>query len=128
MKVLLDTHILLWLASEPHKLSEQAMMTCQSQENQLMVSIASFWELSIKMSLGKISLQDNALDTLKHWCQEMGIEILPITVDDCERVRLLPFHHRDPFDRIIIAQSQQNQAQIISADGFFSAYECSVVW
>jgi PIN domain nuclease of toxin-antitoxin system len=128
VKLLLDTHAMLWLASEPSKLSECAIVACQSEENQLTVSIASFWELSIKMSLDKINLQDNALAMLRQWCDDMDVMILPITIDDCERLKSMPFHHRDPFDRLIIAQSQHNHAHIISADQYFSAYDCNVIW
>lgn len=123
MKYLLDTHVLIWLNTNPAQLSAKVRSICEETSNELYVSIASFWELSIKMSLGKIDLSDNALAQLQSWCYSNHVTILPIEVSHCERVKSLPFHHRDPFDRLFIAQALELELTLISADGLFSDYE-----
>lgn len=122
MKYLLDTHILIWLAINPSQLSSKVLAVCEDASNELSVSIASFWELSIKMSLGKIDLADDALEQLQLWCNLNQVSILPIEVAHCERVKGLPLHHRDPFDRLLIAQALEQDLTLISADGCFPDY------
>ena len=128
MKILLDTHTLLWLVDATDKLPQKVIALCQDETNELFISIVSFWELSIKMSLGKIKLQDNALELLKNWCDENAIIVLPIDLPTCQIIQKLPFHHRDPFDRQIIAQAMCHDLNIISVDTHFSKYDITVIW
>jgi PIN domain nuclease of toxin-antitoxin system len=128
MKALLDTHTLLWLVDDPEKLPARVITICEDGQNELFISIASFWELAIKMSLGKIELDDNALARLKTWCDENAVQLLPISVNHCQQVQTLPFHHRDPFDRLLIAQALREQLALLSADGHFADYSVDVIW
>lgn len=127
MNLLIDTHVLLWLASNPEKLSSSSLALCANPTTRLTVSIVSFWELSIKISLQKIDMPKDAIRQLRVWCMENQIDILPIRLDDCEVVQSLPFHHRDPFDRMIIAQAMTRELSVMSADQYFSAYACKLI-
>ena len=128
MKALLDTHTLLWLADNPDKLPARVISICEDENNALFISIASFWELAIKMSLAKIELEDDALTRLKTWCDDNTVQLLPIKLDHCQRLQTLPFHHRDPFDRLLIAQAMCEQLSLISVDGHFADYGVNVIW
>ena len=128
MRALLDTHTLLWLVDSPDKLPATVTAICEDENNALFISIASFWELAIKMSLGKIELDDNALARLKTWCDDNAVQLLPISLSHCQQVQTLPFHHRDPFDRLLIAQALCDQLVLLSADGHFADYGVDVIW
>lgn len=128
MRALLDTHTLLWLVDNPDKLPATVTAICEDENNALFISIASFWELAIKMSLGKIELDDNALAHLKTWCDDNTVQLLPISLSHCQQVQTLPFHHRDPFDRLLIAQALCDQLVLLSADGHFADYGVEVSW
>jgi len=128
MNALLDTHALLWLADDPQRLPAPIVALCEDETNDLSVSIASFWELAIKMSLGKITLGEDALPRLSRWCHDNAISILPIELSHLNQLQLLPFHHRDPFDRLLIAQAQSENMRIISVDEHFHAYDIKVLW
>lgn len=128
MKALLDTHTLLWLIDRPEKLPKKVITFCEDMDNELFVSIASFWELSIKISLGKIELADQALEQIKNWCNDNAVSILPISVNHCQKIQELPFHHRDPFDRLILAQATCNELIVISIDEHFPAYDVEILW
>jgi PIN domain nuclease of toxin-antitoxin system len=128
MKALLDTHTLLWLVDNPDKLPATVTAICEDENNALFISVASFWELSIKMSLGKIELEDNALARLQTWCDDNTVQLLPIQVSHCQQVQTLPFHHRDPFDRLLIAQAMCEQLVLLSVDGHFADYDVAVLW
>ncbi|MBU0656393.1 MAG: type II toxin-antitoxin system VapC family toxin [Gammaproteobacteria bacterium] len=128
MKALLDTHTLLWLVDSPEKLPSIVATICEDGNNELYISIASFWELAIKMSLGKIELESNALERLKSWCDDNAIQLLPISIKHCQQVQTLPFHHRDPFDRLLIAQALCDRLALLSVDGHFADYGVDVVW
>lgn len=128
MSALLDTHALLWLADDPQRLPAPIVALCEDETNDLSVSIASFWELSIKMSLGKTTLGEDALSRLSRWCHDNAISILPIELSHLNQLQCLPFHHRDPFDRLLIAQAQSENMGIISVDEHFKAYDIEVLW
>ncbi len=128
MKALLDTHTLLWLVDAPEKLPKEVVTICEDENNKLFISIASFWELAIKMSLGKIELSHDGLSKLKNWCNENAVIPLAISLAHCQQVRCLPFHHRDPFDRLLIAQSIEDDLKILSKDALFKEYAVTVIW
>lgn len=128
LRILLDTHVLLWLTNDTSKLPAHVISLCEDETNSLFISIASFWELAIKISLGKIALADNAIEQLQAWCADNAISILPIEINHCIRLQTLPFHHRDPFDRLLIAQAKCEKLSVISADEHFPAYEVDVIW
>ena len=127
MKILLDTHAFIWLDTQPEKLSKTAMEVCQDIDNQLYLSIASVWEMQIKAQLGKLELKIPLADMVKVQKQENDLNILTITLEHIYQLQMLPFHHNDPFDRLIIAQSFLENMTIISADGKFKDYGISVL-
>lgn len=126
MKLLLDTHILLWYLDNNRKLPETWKCSIEDRHNSIAVSIASLWEIAIKVSLGKLELLDN-LTTIENILHQQGITILPVRVPHLSNLLNLPFHHRDPFDRLIIAQAQAEQLTLISDDDMFTSYSVSLL-
>jgi PIN domain nuclease of toxin-antitoxin system len=122
MKLLIDTQSLIWFfeGNEKMPLSVRTMM--EDAENELAVSIASFWEITIKMSLRKLELSVN-LETIINRSMDYGFEILPIKPPHLIALSTLSFHHRDPFDRMIIAQAIAENMSIISSDSVFKFYD-----
>jgi PIN domain nuclease of toxin-antitoxin system len=126
MKLLLDTHILLWYLDNNPKLSEVWKRYIEDRHNSIAVSMASLWEITIKVSLGKLELQDD-LTTIENILRQQDIAFLPIRTPHLLYLLNLPFHHRDPFDRLIIAQAQAEQFTLVSDDGLFAAYSISLL-
>jgi len=127
MKLLLDTHTFLWWISEPEKLSRRALELCQDTENILVLSAASIWEMQIKVQLGKLQIK-MPLAELIHEQQENGIEVLPVEASHIFAVETLPNHHKDPFDRLLVAQAIVEGAILISADPLITQYPVKVEW
>ena len=127
MKVLLDTHTFLWFLGGNSELSTQARSIIENPEYETYISIASFWEVAIKSSLGKLKL-DVPFSELKTEVLKNNFQILPITFQDTLRLTTLPFLHRDPFDRIIISQAKENNLTLISRDDNFSLYDVNLLW
>lgn len=119
--MLVDSHALLWYLAGDERLGESNR---ELIEGGAMVSVASIWEIGIKAGLGKLDVPDDLPDRVL----EFGFAMLPITPEHGWRVRHLPFHHRDPFDRLLIAQAQVEDLSILSVDSAFAAYEVEVVW
>lgn len=124
---LLDTHTLLWMQDNNPSLSTNSAKILTNPDNNLYVSIVSFWEISIKQSLGKLELS-YSLDELNSACKASRVEILPISLDQLNILKALPFVHRDPFDRLIIATAISLNCNLISKDAYFEKYEIEVVW
>ncbi len=118
MKLLIDSNALIWMASEPTVLSSEARRALQDPDNDRFVSIASIWEITIKMSRGKLVLPER----LEAAVDGMAAALLSITLAHVDRVGSLPFHHRDPFDRMIIAQAIEEELTIVTRDRHFPAY------
>jgi PIN domain nuclease of toxin-antitoxin system len=127
MKVLLDTHAFLWFLGGNSELSNQARNVIENPEYEKYISIASFWEVAIKSSLGKLKL-DVPFSELKAEVLKNNFQILPITFQDTLHLTTLPFHHRDPFDRIIISQAKENNLTLISCDDNFGQYDVNLLW
>jgi len=128
MNFLLDTHVFLWMAAEPEKLSVKAEECIMNADNALYLSIVSLWEMQIKTQLGKLAL-DVSLDELWHKQQtQSGILLLLTKEEHVWELGNLPQLHSDPFDRLLIAQSRHEDMSLISADGIVSKYETKVVW
>ena len=127
MKVLLDTHSFLWFLGGDAALSKQARTLIENPRNEKFISIASFWEIAIKNSLGKLTL-DVPFAELKTEAIKNSFHILPITFEDTLQLNTLPFHHRDPFDRIIISQAMKNSLTLVSRDNNFSLYNVNLLW
>ncbi len=127
MRVLVDTHALLWYLQADSNLSNLAMNTIESKDNDVFVSIASLWEIAIKLGLNKLEIQ-RPFENLEIDLQQLDIKILPIAFSDIQIYRSLPLHHRDPFDRILIAQSTGNSLTIITRDALFEPYSVELIW
>ncbi|CAN5636735.1 type II toxin-antitoxin system VapC family toxin [soil metagenome] len=121
MLLLLDTHILIWFLEGNKLLSKSRRQIISNPQNDVFVSIASLWETAIKISVGKLTLKQPLADVVKQIVVQ-DIEILPIMPEHTLQVSTLPFHHRDPFDRLIIAQAQIENLMIISDDSNFGSY------
>ena len=128
MRILLDTHALLWLITGDKRLSKTSMKIFLNTDNRLYFSIISLWEICIKKSLDKISLKNNWLDIIKQEMKTNSIQWLPVEVFHCAKVIELPFYHRDPFDRMLIAQAMTEDLSILSRDKRFSAYDIKCIW
>ena len=128
MKVLLDTHAFLWLITDDERLSELARHTFLDPKINLFFSVVSLWEICIKKSLGKISLKTGWFQTVQEEVKTNAIQWLPIEIQHCAEVAELPFHHRDPFDRMLIAQSMVEDMQLLSRDSRLSAYAIKRIW
>ena len=128
MKYLLDTHTLLWITTDDPKLSKKAKNIYLDAENEILLSIASIWELAIKSSIGKITFQKDLDDFIDFHVKGNNIEILKIELPHVLRIEKLPFHHRDPFDRLIIAQAIEDNLKILGADNIFDKYKVKRIW
>ena len=128
MKVLLDTNAFLWLITDDDRLSENARQTFLNPENSLFFSAASLWEICIKKSLGKISLKDGWFQTIQEEMEINTIQWLPIEMAHCAEVTELPFHHRDPFDRMLIAQAIVEEMRLLSRDSRLLDYAIELIW
>lgn len=116
MKLLLDTHVFIWWDGDQTKLSAKVLAACQSPANILHLSLASVWEMQIKAQLGKLTLRLPLADILREQQERNGLQIEPTTLDDILALSNLPSLHRDPFDRMLIAQAQRCGFQIVSHD------------
>jgi PIN domain nuclease of toxin-antitoxin system len=125
MRALLDTNSFLWFISGSDKLSMEARNFIADIDNQLVLSSASLWEIAIKASLRKLELLQPFNQLIPQQLEKNDIAILPIEISHLNKVINLPFHHRDPFDRLIIAQALTEELPINSPDALFS--QCSVV-
>lgn len=111
MKLLLDMHTFIWWDSEPAKLSPQVLVLCQDRQNVLLLSVVSIWEMQIKLHLGKLRLALPLKEIVESQRRTNGIEILPITLEHVVALENLPAHHKDPFDRLLVAQAIVEEAQ-----------------
>ncbi|QKD80805.1 type II toxin-antitoxin system VapC family toxin [Thermoleptolyngbya sichuanensis A183] len=127
MKILLDTHTFLWFINDSPELSSSAADLLESDVD-LLLSTASLWEIAIKVSLNKLTLPDDYERFIPQQITLNNIEILTITFEHLTVVSRLPFHHRDPFDRLLIAQSMSEKLQIVSADTKLDSYEVDRKW
>jgi PIN domain nuclease of toxin-antitoxin system len=128
VKILLDTHIFLWALTEPNRLGEKTRSLLKSKENQLYFSAASSWEISIKVGLGKLPLPE---PPNKYISSRMAsLKIMPLDVKHYHTfiVYKLPLHHRDPFDRILIATAIAENIDLVSADEQFRHYDVNLLW
>jgi PIN domain nuclease of toxin-antitoxin system len=126
-KYLLDTHTLIWFLEGDSQISPLAKSLVLDTDNQLFVSMASLWEMAIKTSIGKLTLTQPLEEIIKRLPLEF-MELLPIEVPHVLAIQNLPFHHKDPFDRILIAQTITENIEIISIETIFDQYGIKRVW
>ena len=128
MNLILDTHSFLWFTSASPELSATARDLIEDAANDLFLSVASPWEIGIKVSTGKLTLGRPVNDFFERRMQETGVRLLPITLAHVAHVATLPFHHRDLFDRMLVAQSLTENMNIVSADAVLDAYNVTRLW
>jgi PIN domain nuclease of toxin-antitoxin system len=124
MRLLVDTHAALWLLGEDEHLSPRADALLTDAANEILLSAAVVWEVAIKRSLGKLDAPDGFASQLLNG----GAVPLPISLDHADAVRSLPWHHRDPFDRLLVAQATLEDAVLVSNDQRLGPYEVEVAW
>ena len=128
MRLLLDTHAFLWWIDDAPELSPLARQTILREDCECFLSVASCWELAVKASLGKIVLREPVERFIPEQLMLNGFRLLPIDFRHVARVESLPFHHRDPFDRLLIVQALTEKLTIVTADAKFSAYDVTCLW
>ncbi len=128
MTCLLDTHILLWSALEPEKLSRKTLDIIENQEKSLVISTASVWEIVTKVSIGKLNIPMDIEAFIRTTLSRLNARIIDITLDDTLGIGSLPLHHKDPFDRILISQSRNREIPIITKDAQISRYDVEIIW
>lgn len=120
---IIDTHILLWWLEDPAQLSEEAQAIIGNPDNIIWVSVASIWEISIKVKLGKLEIPDNLLEMIK----ENNFRVLEIKAEHAQRSGQLPDHHKDPFDHLLMAQALEEGLTLISRDAKFTNYDVPLI-
>ncbi|MEP0917881.1 type II toxin-antitoxin system VapC family toxin [Leptolyngbya sp. DQ-M1] len=128
MNLLLDSHVLIWLDIDPDSLSARVRELLTDESNTWVTSIVSVWEIQIKLQLGKLSLNLPFSELLENLRVTSGLQILPIELSHIWLLEGLPNHHRDPFDRLLIAQALSTQLPIVSADSMFDQYSIQRLW
>lgn len=122
MKLLLDTHVVLWAASDPEQLDVHVREMLEDGSQEVAVSIVSAWEIAIKQSLGKLELPKPAEQWLPEVLRRTGFELAEVGLAAALRVRALPWHHRDPFDRLLVAQAIEDGYTLLTRDDALGAY------
>lgn len=129
MKLLLDTQCWLWWFAQPERLSEETIAHIADEANELWFSVASIWEMGIKVVIGKLPLPEPLDSYISSRMGQLGARSLEITASHALQAAALPLHHRDPFDRMLIAQAQLEDMTIVSADAMFRQYsDVSILW
>ena len=128
MKLLLDTHTFMWWDSEPTNLSATALALCSDPANELILSVTNLWEMQIKSQLGKLSLRVPLVEMVSQQQATNGVIVLPILPAHVFALLGLPTPHKDPFDRLLVAQANSEGAILISADAIFASYPVTTAW
>ena len=128
MKYIFDTHAFIWWDSEPASLSHKVLSICQDPNNTLIFSVVSAWEMQIKAQLGKLSLSLPLEQMIFAQQNTNQIQVLSCNLGHVLALNTLPFHHKDPFDRLLIAQANVENAILLSKDHIMSKYQVNVTW
>jgi PIN domain nuclease of toxin-antitoxin system len=128
VKLLLDSHTLIWAVDDPTKLTAPIEALLQDPSHDRLLSVASLWEIAIKVSLGRLPLSVPYRQWMNKAMADLSLVVLPITLDHAERTASLPWHHRDPFDRLIVAQAQVERVPLVSADAKLDQYGITRIW
>ncbi len=128
MKLLLDTHVFLWLRSEPQRVSSRVLSAYQEPSNRIYLSIVSIWEMQIKHQIGKLRLDMPLKDIIEGQCDANTLEIMPLRLNHIFGLQNLPPHHKDPFDRLLIVQSRAESVSLVSSDRMFRQYGVTLFW
>lgn len=127
MRLLFDTHAWLWMVADPDRLSREAGELLEDAANELYLSAASSWEIAIKVGIGRLRLPERPAKYVPMQIERTGVMPLPIAHGHALRVASLPPHHRDPFDRLLVAQAQLEELAILTADPRFESYDVELV-
>lgn len=125
---LLDTHVVLWAALEPERLTKRSMTILSKPEHLLFMSAASVWEIAIKHEKGLLELNSSCQKFVERCLENLKLSVLPLQWPECIKAAGLPKHHQDPFDRMIIQQAKDRNIPVITADALFQPYAVKVVW
>lgn len=128
MRYLLDTHTLIWWAAEPDKLSDRVRQIIRSGDNQIFLSAASTWELALKAQIGKIQFNRPISAFVADEMSRNHFQILPVSIAHTLATSELPLLHRDPFDRLLVAQSRLEKLPILTADAWICRYDVQAEW
>jgi len=128
VRYLLDTHTFLWMRHAPDRLGDNARVICGDVDSSLALSLVSSWEMAIKLSIGKLTLRERLREILAEARTVVGLTTLPIEESHVLRVQHLPLHHRDPFDRLLVAQALEEGLTLLSKDPTLDAYGVARVW
>lgn len=128
MRVLFDTHAFIWWDSEPTRLSAKALDLCRNPGNVLLLSVASVWEMEIKRQLGKLTLRTPLAEIVEHQHSANGLILLDVQLPHVLRLADLPPIHKDPFDRLLVAQALAEAATLVTADPVVRQYPAPVLW
>lgn len=129
MKLLLDTQCWLWWFAQPDRLNEEAIAQMVDENNELWFSVASIWEIGIKVAIGKLPLPEPIDSYIYTRMVQLGAQVLEIRLPHALGAAALPLHHKDPFDRMLIAQAQIEQMTLVSSDSMFQQYsDISLLW
>lgn len=124
MRLLLDTHTAVWLLGTDGRASERAVVHFADEANDVLLSAVVVWEVALKRSLGKLDVPTDLVEQM----ESVGVRGLPVTLQHAAAVEELPPHHRDPFDRLLVAQAMTEKAAILSADDALRRYDVEVIW
>jgi PIN domain nuclease of toxin-antitoxin system len=127
-KLLFDTHTFLWLDSNPEKLSPVALAACEDSNNELYLSVISIWEILIKTKIHRLQLQVPIKELIDVHQKENNLKLLSVELHHVYALELLPLHHKDPFDRLLMAQAISEQMSLISIDNKFHQYPVDIIW
>ena len=128
MRLLLDTHVLLWWHDQPARLTETAYDAINDLGNDVFISVVNGWEMQIKAQLGKLTLPKPLHIILQEEQTTNGFRLLPVTIEHVYALDSFPLHHRDPFDRLLIAQAHQEGLTLVTHDPKLSPYSVSLLW
>lgn len=128
MRLLLDSHVFLWWVNDAPELSAKARAAIRKGQNACFLSVASVWEMAIKVSTGKLALSQPVERFIPEQLAANSFRLLEIDFRHVARVESLPFHHRDPFDRLLVAQAMSEKMSVVSADAALSEYGIKRIW
>ncbi|HEX7469123.1 MAG TPA: type II toxin-antitoxin system VapC family toxin [Verrucomicrobiae bacterium] len=128
MNLLLDTHVFIWLDDNRDKLSPLVIDLCTDRTDTLWLSVVVVWEIQTKLQIGKLKLRGSLAEIIRDQKQVNGIQILALNLPHVMELQNLPAHHKDPFDRMLIAQAKSEDWKIVSKDPEFKTYPVTVVW
>ena len=128
MRILLDTHAMLWWLADDPRLSRPAREIIADGKNRLLWSMASSWEIAVKVGVGKLEIDRPLTRLFADLVSEQGVELVSVNHDHCVRLGELPLHHRDPFDRMLVVQALEADVPLLSADSKLEPYDVEVIW